>query len=123
MGGLHRGRSGGGQAIAARREIPLRAGYVRNGFLYAMSCKSFFRRRLLDAGLLHLDPSFRNAADADMILRLLSAEIFVHVPAYFSLFGVDGNNLTVAPGTRMDVNAPSSVCGTERIARPWSGGS
>ena len=92
-----------GHPIAARREIPLRARYVRNGFLYAMSCTLFFHRRLLDAGLLRLDESFRNAGDADLVLRLLAAgKTFVHVPAYLSLFGVDGNNLTVAPGTRMD---------------------
>ena len=92
-----------GRPIAARREIPLRAVYVRNGFLYAMSGSLFFRRRLLDAGLLHLDESFRNAADFELVLRLVAARTtFVHVPAYLSLFGVDGNNLTIAPGTRME---------------------
>jgi glycosyltransferase involved in cell wall biosynthesis len=92
-----------GEPVAARREIPLRGAYVRNGFLYALSCSIFFHCRLLDAGLLRFDESFKNAGDADLILRLLGAgKKFVHVPAYFSLFGVDGNNLTVAPGSRME---------------------
>lgn len=84
-----------GRALAARREIPLRARYVSNGFLNVFSCATFFHRRLLDAGLLKFDPAFRVAGDADLILCLLEAgRKFVQVHEYFSLFGVDGNNLS-----------------------------
>jgi glycosyltransferase involved in cell wall biosynthesis len=87
-----------GQAIAARREIPLRGVYVRNGFLYALSCTLFFRRSLWDEGLLRFDTSYRYAGDGELILRLLDRGVkFRHANKYFSLFGVDGRNLSVSP--------------------------
>lgn len=91
-----------GDAIAARREIPLRNVYVKNGFLYALSCTLFFRRRLIGDGRLTFDPAFKNAGDADLVLRLLrDGHICRHIPAYLSLFGVDNDNLTVSLGDNM----------------------
>lgn len=93
-----------GRPLAARREIPLRAAYVRNIFLYTLSCSVFFRRRLLDKGLLILDPDFRNAGDTDLMLRLLAAGARpVQLRAYTSLFGVDGNNITIDGNSKMDI--------------------
>lgn len=87
-----------GRPIAARREIPLRAVYVKNRFLYASSCTLFFRKTLLMRGLLKLNTAYRYSADADMILNLLQRGIrFFHIPKYLSLFGVNGNNLTLSP--------------------------
>lgn len=84
-----------GRPVALRREIPLRAVYVANSFLNAQSCTLFFRRRLHDAGLLQFDTRYRYAADKDMVLRLLAAgAVFRHVREYWSIFGVDGNNLS-----------------------------
>ena len=75
--------------------------YVKNGFLYALSCTLFFRRRLWDEGVLTCNPSFKAAGDADLVLRLLGAGcICRHIPIYFSLFGVDGKNLTVSMSDR-----------------------
>ena len=92
-----------GDPLAARREIPLRAAYVRNGFLYALSCSVFFHRRLWDEGLLRFDEGFRNAGDADLMLRLMSrGRRFVQVRAYLGLFGVDGNNISITPSSRME---------------------
>lgn len=84
-----------GEPLAARREIPLRLGYVKNGFLYALSCTMFFRSSLWSEGLLKIDDSFRNAGDGDLVLRLLTnRKRFYHIQDYLSLFGV-GANLTV----------------------------
>lgn len=91
-----------GMPLAARREIPLRGFYVRNDFLYAISCATFFRRRLLDDGLLVFDTAYKAAGDMDLIMKLLSANRKVaHIPDYLALFGVDGGNLTVLLGTTM----------------------
>lgn len=91
-----------GNPLAARREIPLRSFYVRNDFLYAISCTTFFRRRLLDDGLLGFDTAYKAAGDMDLIMKLLSAGRKVaHVEDYLALFGVDGNNLTVSLGSTM----------------------
>ena len=88
-----------GHAVALRREIPLRRFYVANTFLNAQSCTLFFRRGLLERGLLDFDQAFRYAADKDLVLRLLSARIrILHIPAVLSLFGVDGQNLSTHPG-------------------------
>lgn len=87
-----------GRPIAARREIPLRASYVKNGFLYASSCTLFFRKRLWTRGLLKLNTAYRYSADADMVLRLLGKQVrFFHTPKYLSLFGVHGKNLSFSP--------------------------
>lgn len=84
-----------GRPMAGRREIPLRAFYIKNSFLNAYSCAMFFRRRLLDEGSLNLDTRYRYAADMDLILRLLASKAkHLHINRYLSLFGVDGNNLS-----------------------------
>jgi len=84
-----------GTPLAARREIPLRAIYVRNGFLYAFSCTMFFRRRLWELGLLDFKPRYRYAGDMDLVLRLLGKHIRIaHLDAYLSLFGMNGENLS-----------------------------
>lgn len=87
-----------GEPLAARREIPLRHLYVRNGSLYAYSCTLFFRRRLLVTGHLQFDKSLRFAADADMLLRLLRAKRpHERIDKYLSLFMLDGSNLSCSP--------------------------
>lgn len=89
--------------LVARREIPLRATYVRNGFLYALSCSTFFRRRVWDEGVLRLDEKYRYAADLDLILRLLETGRFVaHLDAYLGLFCVHGGNLSVEKAADME---------------------
>ncbi len=98
-----------GLAVAMRREIPLRRFLVVNTFLNAYSCTLFFRRSLLDRGLLKLDTSLRYAADMDLVLRLLQHGVrFQHVDEVWSLFGIDGSNLSTHPG---------AVLETERVAR------
>lgn len=95
-----------GQAVAVRREIPLRRLYVANSFLNVQSCTLFFRRRLFDEGLLVLDSRFRYAADKDLVLRLEKAGVrFGHMPEVLSLFGVDGENLSTHAA--MEVEAES----------------
>jgi glycosyltransferase involved in cell wall biosynthesis len=92
-----------GNPLAARREIPLRSFYVRNDFLYAISCTTFFRRRLLDEGLLVFDTVYKAAGDMDLIMKLISSGKKVeHIPEYLALFGVDGSNLTVSLGSTMN---------------------
>jgi len=87
-----------GSPVSARREIPLRSLYVRNGFLYALSCSLFFRRSLRDKGLLEFDTSYRVAGDMDLALRLLAAGCrFLHIPHYLALFTVTGTNLSLDP--------------------------
>jgi glycosyltransferase involved in cell wall biosynthesis len=84
-----------GRAVALRREIPFRRIYVVNSFLNLASCTMFFRRRLLDHGLLRLDGGYRYAADMDLVLRLSAAGAVIRrMPQYLALFGIDGTNLS-----------------------------
>jgi glycosyltransferase involved in cell wall biosynthesis len=84
-----------GKPIALRREIPFRLAYVTNGFLNMQSATIFFRRRLLDRGLLILDSKYRYAADKELILRLAASGcVIAHIPKYLSIFGIDGTNLS-----------------------------
>ena len=86
-----------GTPIAARREIPLRKIYVQNDFLYAISCTIFFRRSLLMKGILNFNSDYKCLySDLDLMLKILRMNKKIHFEnKYFSLFGVDGNNLSV----------------------------
>jgi glycosyltransferase involved in cell wall biosynthesis len=87
-----------GKLLAARREIRLSRAYIANGFLNAFSCTTFFRRQLLDSGVLKLDTHYRFAADMDLVLRLLeSGARYLKVDDYLSVFTVDGTNLSCHP--------------------------
>lgn len=105
-----------GDPLAARREIPLRNWYLRHGFLYALSCTLFFRRRLLAEGVLRFDTSYRFAGDYDLMLRLLDAGCrVVHLRRYVALFGVDGRNLSLNPAMEREgdeIRARRGVRGT-----------
>ncbi len=88
-----------GRPVAARREIRLSELYISNGFLNSASCTLFFRRRLLDNGLLWLNVSYHYASDMDLILRLLkNNNKYKHIDGYLSLFAIDGTNLSCHPG-------------------------
>lgn len=89
----------GGEPLAARREIPLRLPYLLNGPTYAISCTLFFRRRLLDRGLLTFDPTYKIVGDTDVVLRLLRNRCkAAKVDRYIGLFGITGHNLSTHPG-------------------------
>lgn len=93
-----------GVPVAARREIPLRRAYLLHGPAYAMSCTLFFKQELRDQGLLRFDESYRVVGDADLLLRILDARCHIlHVDRYLSLFGVNGRNLSVRPGSAEEI--------------------
>ena len=92
-----------GSPVALRREIPFRPLYVANSFLNAQSCTLFFRRALLERGLLGFDASLRYAADKDLMLSLAARGVRIrHVPRYLSLFVIDGNNLSTHEQMRVE---------------------
>ncbi|MGE4442600.1 MAG: glycosyltransferase family 2 protein [Desulfomicrobium sp.] len=88
-----------GAILAARREIRLSPTYIANSFLNAFSCTLFFRRRLLDDGILYLDDGLRYAADMDLILRLLAdGRRYAKIDSYLGVFTLDGTNLSCHQG-------------------------
>ncbi|ACU91364.1 glycosyltransferase [Desulfomicrobium baculatum] len=90
---------GDGALLAARREIRLSRTYIANSFLNAYSCTLFFRRRLLDDGVLLLDEGLRYAADMDLVLRLLAdGRRYARIDKYLSMFTLDGTNLSCHQG-------------------------
>jgi glycosyltransferase involved in cell wall biosynthesis len=93
-----------GHPYAARREIPLRKRYVANGILYALSCTTFYRRKLWDKGWLKLDTNYRYSSDADLALRLLDHGVrYGHINDYLALFGVEtGRNLSFLPAMKVE---------------------
>jgi len=104
-----------GNPLAARREIPLRPWYVKNCFLYALSCTTFFNARLKKEGRLRLDTQYRVAGDIEMMLRLLNeGAVCRHLPHYLSLFGVDGRNLSLSEGMAREGHAIQQKFGAYR---------
>lgn len=105
-----------GLPVALRREIPFRRAYVANNYLNTHSCALFFRRRLLDEGLLHLDSRYRYAADMDLILRLAAAGVVIkHIPEYLAIFGIDGTNLSTHPQMEVEIESIRLANGAFRI--------
>lgn len=95
-----------GRPVSARREIPLRAVYVRNSFLYALSSTLFFRRRLLEQGMLVFDPAYRIAGDMDLILQVLKRGVKIHhINQYLALYIASGLNLSATPQTAVEVHS------------------
>jgi len=105
-----------GLAVALRCEIPVRRFLVANTFLNAQSCTLFFRRSLLERGLLTLDSKLRYAADMELVLRLLKHGVqFMHVDEVWSLFGIDGGNLSTHVGAVDETECVARAYG----ALPW----
>lgn len=101
-----------GDALAARREVPLRHLYIRNTFLNAYTCTMFFRRRLWEAGWLRLDTRYRYAGDMDLILRLLEAGVrHLSTHRYHALFGAVGDNLSTHGGMKDEIRAIQKIHG------------
>lgn len=95
-----------GKPVALRREIPFRKLYVVNGFLNMQSATIFFRRKILDSGILKLNSRYKYSADKDLILRIASAGFRIkHIPEYWSVFGVDGTNLSTHPEMKNESEA------------------
>ena len=125
-----------GRAVALRREIPLRRFNVVNSFLNTQSCTMFFRRVLLDSGALKFDSRYRYAADKELVLRLLDGGArFAHLPEVLSVFGVDGNNLSMHARMEQEAEAirlayggfrwpplRALAVGARRVERAWRGG-
>lgn len=105
-----------GRPVALRREIPFRHLYAANSFINTASCTLFFRRRLLEQGLLRLDSSYRYAADKELMLKLAAAGIVIkRLPAYLSVFGVDGTNLSTHPQMAAEVESIRRAHGAFRF--------
>jgi glycosyltransferase involved in cell wall biosynthesis len=62
-----------------------------------LSCVIFFRRRLVERGIL-FDDSFRTAGDVDFVVRCLEAQVrMIHVPRLLAAFTETGDNLGLTP--------------------------
>lgn len=105
-----------GEAVATRREIPLRAWYVANGILYAQSGAMFFRRRVVETWG-GIDSSRRIAGDMAWVLRLLKAGARIrHIPSFLVLFTVSGRNLSLDPRAADEIRQIRAASGGYRSA-------
>lgn len=106
-----------GYPFAARREIPLRAWYVKNTFLYAHSCSTFFRGRLHKQKKLKFDLQYRAVGDMELVLRLLNdGAVCRHIPRYLGIFGVDGKNLSLSERAKREHRDIQRRYGAYRLA-------
>jgi glycosyltransferase involved in cell wall biosynthesis len=66
--------------------------------LGTFSCSTFFRRKLIKERGFKLDPRWKAAGDAELVIRLLRAGIpMAHLPCYTSSFVDTGENLGLRP--------------------------
>ena len=89
----------GGVPRAARREIPARRLYLRNGVNYLMSCTVFFRREVWEA-VRPFSPRYRLLADKEFYLRALAAGFRAALATeYIGAFSVTGRNASLDSAT------------------------
>ena len=83
--------------LAARREIPARRLYLRQGVNYLLSCTVFFRSALW-IRLGGFDSAYQLLADKKFYLHALDAGArAAHLPAFLGTYGSTGQNISLLP--------------------------
>jgi glycosyltransferase involved in cell wall biosynthesis len=86
----------GGGLLRARADHPLSWTTLLYDSCYVQSTTCFFRRRLLDAGLLRWDESLRYQMDRELFLRLARARVrFSYLPVMLAAFRWHGGNASL----------------------------
>ncbi len=86
-----------GAVRAARREIPARRFYLRNGVNYLLSCTVLFRRGVWENSG-RFDLSYRFLADKKFYLSLIDSGVKCSlIPEYTAAFAMTGNNASLSP--------------------------
>ena len=86
-----------GALRAARREIPARLLYLRNGVNYLLSCTVFFRREVWQRSP-RFDLSYPRLADKKWYLSVLSSGVRAGlVTRYLAAFSMTGRNASLDP--------------------------
>ena len=89
----------GGTPRAARREIPARRLYLRNGVNYLMSCTVFFRRTVWET-LRPFSPRYRLLADKEFYMRALGAGFRAALATeYVGAYSLTGGNASLDAAT------------------------
>jgi GT2 family glycosyltransferase len=89
-----------GQTLREKREGPFNFNMLLFYGCYIPSTATFFRRDLIDRGLL-LDPQFKNCMDTDYFLRLaLAGARFEHLPELLAAFRWHDSNISTKFATR-----------------------
>ena len=87
-----------GSLRAARRELPARLIYLRNGVNYLLSCTVFFRRSVWE-GSARFDLSYTRLADKKWYLGVLSSGVRAALcPRYLGAYAMTGSNASLRPG-------------------------
>lgn len=83
-----------GSLIAFRKGYAPRWSYIVTSHLYVLTCTMFFRRKLVEDGVL-FDTRFKAAGDAHFVVNLLRSGYKArHLKRYFSAFIMTGKNLS-----------------------------
>jgi len=86
--------------LSFRKVTPLRRAMIRTDHLYAYTCAIFFRRRIIEAGVL-FDPALQAVADGEWVCEVLRRGYrFALVPQYLATFTFTGDNLGAQPAAR-----------------------
>ena len=86
-----------GHMLSARREIPPRKWYLKNGVNYILSCTVFFKKGLWDR-LSGFDLSYKYLADKEFYLNALySGANFKHINEYLGVYTSTGENASLNP--------------------------
>jgi glycosyltransferase involved in cell wall biosynthesis len=86
--------------LSFRKVTPLRRAMIRTDHLYAYTCAIFFRRRIIEDGVL-FNADLKDVADGEWVCEVLRRGYrFALVPAYLSTFIFTGDNRSTQPLAR-----------------------
>ena len=87
-----------GRYLCSRQVLTPQLYHTWTHHLQTFSCSTFFRRKLIKEQGFKLDPRWKAAGDAELIIRLLRAgTAMAHLPRYTSSFVDTGENLGLRP--------------------------
>jgi glycosyltransferase involved in cell wall biosynthesis len=87
-----------GDYLCSRQVLTPQLYHTWTHHLQTFSCSTFFRRKLIKDQGYRLDPRWKAAGDAELIIRLLRARTpMAHLPCFTSTFVDNGENLGLRP--------------------------
>jgi glycosyltransferase involved in cell wall biosynthesis len=88
------------QLLSFRKVTPLRRAMIRTDHLYAYTCAIFFRRRIVEDGVL-FNADLKDVADGEWVCEVLRRGYrFALVPEYLATFAFTGDNRSTQPLAR-----------------------
>jgi len=92
-----------GDYLSSRMPVKPKLLHTKVCHLCNLTASMFFRRRITESIGHYYNESFRASGDSDLVCRMISeGSVLDVIPEYFSIFVMDGNNLSISETARRE---------------------